>query len=155
MNMPGFTAEAALALTSHGHHMVDGRLENIWPTPNQVMPQQLSLPIYGNYCGPGHGDPTGRMPPIDAVDAVCRAHDLCYDNRGYFNCRCDRNLITSMPGAIANTPTAVGKGAGAAVLSYFANAACVCRNRVCVPVPFVGTRCTTVTTPGFGGVGAC
>ena len=30
----------------------------------------LSLPVYGNYCGVGHGDPTFETPPVDAVDLV-------------------------------------------------------------------------------------
>src|SRR4029077_14661699 len=55
------------------------------PTPGSG-----GLAIYGNYCGPGHGDPTGATPPVDAVDAACRTHDLCYDATNYFNCGCDR-----------------------------------------------------------------
>lgn len=34
------------------------------------------LPIYGNWCGPGH--PTAAaLPPVDAYDAACMRHDLC------------------------------------------------------------------------------
>src|SRR4051812_633791 len=65
-----------------------------------VVPQ-LSIPVYGNHCGPGYGDP--NKPAVDAVDAVCKAHDACYSARGYFDCRCDRELIRSMPAAIAAT----------------------------------------------------
>ena len=43
------------------------------PPDNQDAPQSLSLPVYGNYCGVGHGDPTWKTPPIDAVDLVCRS----------------------------------------------------------------------------------
>lgn len=111
----------------------------------------MGLPIYGNYCGPGHGDPTGQTPPIDAVDAACRSHDQCYDQRGYFNCGCDRNLIASLPAAIAATPTTQGKAGGVAVMAYFNAAACVCSTRVCLP--FVG--CATIPTPGVGGHGPC
>jgi hypothetical protein len=39
------------------------------------------------------------------VDAVCQAHDRCYDTMGFANCACDRALIASMPVAIAVTPT--------------------------------------------------
>lgn len=87
---------------------------------DQITQQQLSFPVYGNYCGFGHGDPTGNTPPIDAVDAVCREHDLCYRLLGDFDSRCDRNLIEIMPSAIASTPSPIGKKAGFLALLYFA-----------------------------------
>jgi hypothetical protein len=79
----------------------------------------LSFPVYGNYCGVGHGDPTGNTPPIDAVDAVCREHDLCYARLGAFDSRCDQAFVQSMPSAIANTPSLAGKNAGLLALLYF------------------------------------
>jgi hypothetical protein len=82
-------------------------------------PQQLSLPVYGNYCGLGHGDPTGNTPPIDAVDAVCREHDRCYALLGGFDSRCDQDFVESMPSAIASTPSPAGKNAGLLALLYF------------------------------------
>ncbi len=81
--------------------------------------RQLSLPVYGNYCGVGHGDPTGNTPPIDAVDAVCREHDLCYDRLGAFDSRCDQAFVQRMPSAIENTPSPAGKNAGLLALLYF------------------------------------
>jgi len=105
------------------------------------------LPVYGNYCGPGHGDPTYTTPPVDAVDAVCQAHDRCYDTRGYFNCGCDRALIAAMPGAILATPSRAGRAAGALVAGFFAGWPCQCPARLCAP--FIGC----VTLPGAGGVG--
>lgn len=111
---------------------------------------QASVPVHGRWCGPGHGG--GQ--PIDAVDAVCQAHDQCYDRSGYFNCACDRELIARLPDAIRRTPTASGKAAGASVARYFQSAGCQCKREVCVPTPF-GRKCRTVTTPGKGGVGAC
>ena len=84
-------------------------------------PRQLSLPVYGNYCGLGHGDPTGNTPPIDAVDAVCREHDLCYARLGDFDGRCDRALVESMPSAIASTPSPVGKKVGILTMLYFSS----------------------------------
>jgi hypothetical protein len=85
----------------------------------QVTPEQLSLPVYGNYCGFGHGDPTGNTPPIDMVDAVCREHDLCYGLLGDFDKQCDRHFIESMPSAIASTSSPIGKKAGLLALLYF------------------------------------
>lgn len=50
------------------------------------------IPIYGNWCGPGHGSGT----PIDTLDAICKEHDLCYQQCGYFNCGCDEQLILAI-----------------------------------------------------------
>ena len=86
---------------------------------DEISPDELSMPVYGNYCGMGHGDPTGETPPIDAVDAVCREHDMCYESLGDFDARCDVELIGSMPDAIANTPSPLGKQAGVLALLYF------------------------------------
>jgi hypothetical protein len=99
---------------------VASELAKILGSPDkQITPQQLSFPVYGNYCGPGHDDPTGDTPPIDAVDAVCREHNRCYRLLGAFDRRCDRNLIESMPSAIASTPSPIGKKAGLLALLYF------------------------------------
>jgi hypothetical protein len=118
------------------------------PPPAPAPPASAGgLPVYGNYCGPGHGDPTYTTPPVDAVDAVCEAHDRCYDTRGYFNCGCDRALITAMPGAIVATPSPAGKAAGAIVAGFFAGWPCQCPATFCAP--FIGC----VTLPGAGGVG--
>jgi hypothetical protein len=86
---------------------------------DQDTPQSLSFPVYGNYCGIGHGDPTWKTPPIDAVDLVCREHDRCYSLLGDFDKRCDRNLIELMPTAIAQTRSPLGKQAGLMALVYF------------------------------------
>jgi hypothetical protein len=99
--------------------LVFSELAKIGLPANQITPEQLSFPVYGNYCGFGHGDPTGNTPPIDAVDAVCREHDRCYRLLGDFDGRCDHNLIESMPTAIASTPSPIGKKAGLLALLYF------------------------------------
>ena len=94
-------------------------LVEIGASEDRGKPRQLSLPVYGNYCGVGHGDPTGNTPPIDAVDAACREHDLCYARLGTFDSRCDQAFVESMPSAIANTPSQAGKNAGLLALLYF------------------------------------
>ncbi len=71
---------------------VASELAGILASDDRITPEELSFPVYGNYCGFGHGDPTGKTPPIDAVDAVCRKHDLCYRLRGDFDHRCDHDL---------------------------------------------------------------
>jgi hypothetical protein len=103
---------------------------------------QLKWEFYGKYCGPGHGDPTGCTPD-DEVDAVCCKHDRCYSERGYFDCGCDRNLVTSMPSAIANTPSAAGKAAGSAAMAFFTVSPCLCEVcdpifGLCVKIPMAG-----------------
>ena len=98
---------------------VASELAGILASGDRITPEEVSFPVYGNYCGFGHGDPTGKTPPIDAVDAVCREHDLCYGLRGDFDHRCDRDLIEKMPDAIASTPSPQGKNAGLLALLYF------------------------------------
>ena len=120
-NVEGPTTSALAQVGEISNHLIS-ELANIGVLDIQITPQQLSFPVYGNYCGFGHGDPTGNMPPIDAVDAVCREHDLCYGLLGDFDYRCDRNLIEIMPSAIASTPSLIGKKAGLLALLYFASA---------------------------------
>lgn len=67
-----------------------------------------SLPLHGNWCGPGHPNSERTTdPPIDELDHACYRHDKCYDRYGYYSCRCDVELIhairesTSMPEDIA------------------------------------------------------
>ena len=78
-----------------------------------------SLPFYGNYCGPGHGDPTYKTPPVDGVDLACREHNRCYALLGDFDNRCDRNFVEVLPTAIAETTSEEGKKAGLLALLYF------------------------------------
>lgn len=146
MNIPGFTAEASLGRKTVS---APANVRTAAAAPPQVIPQ-VDFPRYGNYCGPGYGDDTGNTPPVDAVDAVCRTHDLCYNARGYSDCECDGDLIRTMPAAIAQTPSAEGKAAGAAGLAFFSVWPCYCRTRPCVT--FFGRRfCSNVSLPGFGG----
>jgi hypothetical protein len=44
---------------------------------------------YGHWCGPG----CGGGDSIDDLDECCRAHDRCYDARGWGACSCDRELV--------------------------------------------------------------
>ena len=104
----------------------------------RIVPASGGLPIYGNWCGPGHGG----GPAVDAVDAVCRAHDRCYGREGYFDCGCNRALVEAMPDAIARTPSAEGKLAGTVIRGFFSVTPCVC-TEVCLP--FVG--CLPIFAP--------
>jgi len=118
--------------------------------PMPAEPIMASLAVYGNWCGPGHG---GGGPPIDAVDAVCERHDHCYDERGYFDCSCDRELVAGMPAAIADPATPVaGKVAGAAAAALFQALPCLC-HRICLP--FIGCVSTPLPVPGVPGAKVC
>jgi len=113
------------------------------------------LAIYGNYCGPGHGDPKYQTPPIDAVDAACMAHDMCYDKLGYLNCACDRALLDSLR-SVSQDPmlSTAGQVAGFAVYNYFSVTPCLCYPKVCIP--FFGCFSSPIPlNSGVGGIGFC
>lgn len=68
------------------------------------------IPIWGNWCGPGHGG----GPTKDHLDWSCKQHDECYAARGYLKCSCDDELIANinrllpyMSGAQARTASVV------------------------------------------------
>jgi hypothetical protein len=53
-------------------------------------------PIYGKYCGGGYTQANKAIPGIDAMDAACRIHDMCYQSTGYSMCACDRVLLAAL-----------------------------------------------------------
>jgi hypothetical protein len=137
---PGFTADASLG--SPGRRYAKAALASAG-APKLRAAQ--GIPIYGNWCGPGHG---GSGPPLDPVDRVCCLHDRCYDDRGYFDCSCDRDLIGRMPAAIVDSRTPpAGAAAGSAAMIAFSALPCFC-HRLCLP--FVGCIDTPIPIPGIG-----
>lgn len=52
------------------------------------------LPLYGNWCGPGH-PANGSPPPVDAFDAACMRHDLCIAGAGPERW-CDQVFVTEL-----------------------------------------------------------
>lgn len=40
-------------------------------------------PVYGNYCGAGHGDPNFEQPCLSQLDCLCKEHDFGYSLRRY------------------------------------------------------------------------
>ncbi len=48
------------------------------------------MPIYGNWCGPGHPS-VGAPPPVDEFDAACMRHDIC--TSGGPDTPCDVNFV--------------------------------------------------------------
>ncbi len=80
--LPGFTAERVIIASEE--------MPNQWSfgagqVAGQVAPK-IGIPVYGNWCGPGHSGPGA---PIDDLDACCMTHDRCYDREGYLDCGCD------------------------------------------------------------------
>lgn len=80
----------------------------------QSSTQKISLPIWGNWCGPGYGGGKAK----DLLDRACMNHDKCYASKGYFNCSCDRTLISSI-NRDYNRMHATEKIAATAVKAYF------------------------------------
>jgi hypothetical protein len=37
----------------------------------------MCMPVYGNWCGPGHPRAGDNPPPVDEFDAACMRHDYC------------------------------------------------------------------------------
>ena len=62
------------------------------------------VPLYGNWCGPGHPQNTTMAPaPIDFVDTACMNHDMCYEKKGYLNCACDQAFQEELQAGFAET----------------------------------------------------
>lgn len=62
--------------------------------PAQAGP--ASLPVHGNWCGPGHGAAALALPAIDPLDDACRRHDACYAQAGYSHCGCDLAFMAEL-----------------------------------------------------------
>jgi hypothetical protein len=54
-------------------------------------------PKWGNFCGMGHTS-AFSVAPIDALDAACKQHDMCYKTNGYSMCHCDAALRSAISG---------------------------------------------------------
>lgn len=88
--------------------------------PLETVPES-GVPFHGNWCGPSHGG--GQ--PIDELDAACMRHDQCYDQNGYFDCQCNRNLLNEIDSLIANGRLNVSTTAKALLIKgWFAATPC-------------------------------
>lgn len=56
---------------------------------------KLMLPGGYRYCGPGN--PINNGQPINKLDAICRQHDLCYEN-DVNEQECDRLMVHQLKG---------------------------------------------------------
>ncbi len=89
------------------------------PVPKSQMSVQAGLPIWGNWCGPGHGGGVA----VDVLDSICRTHDRCYGLRGYFACSCDRAIVSSIR-ANAYRMKTQERAVAAAISTYFTYCLC-------------------------------
>ncbi len=115
---------------------------------------EAGIPVYGNWCGPGHG--SGRA--IDAVDGACKTHDECYERRGYLDCDCDRNLLVALDQLIGSRRiTGRARTAAIGIRAYFSAAPCVRHVRIgnrVIPIPSPGIplpNLPSIRVPPVGG----
>lgn len=95
MILPGFTAAATIYKGYIYPGIWNGtrKESNIDPAQTELE-DSVRLPcIHGRWCGPGC---SGPGPPIDEIDACCKAHDECYERRGYWDCVCDNELLNCL-----------------------------------------------------------
>lgn len=55
----------------------------------------ISIPVWGNYCGPGYSGENFTQPAQDILDEGCRMHDKCYKWGVSLtqNCECNQALV--------------------------------------------------------------
>ncbi|WP_235617157.1 hypothetical protein [Lysinibacillus mangiferihumi] len=86
---------------------------------NTTMNAKKGIPIWGNWCGPGHGSGT----PQDVLDRGCQIHHKCYEDKGYFSCSCDWELVAYINRNFHRMGLKE-KIAAAAIKLYFSNTVC-------------------------------
>ena len=96
--------------------------------PVSAMPSPSTTPepapplFHGNWCGAGDAN---RASPIDALDAACRAHDLCYERHGRSSCICDRAILKATAALVRSRKIPeVVRSKAATVNSLFSAALC-------------------------------
>lgn len=85
---------------------------------------EANPPLYhGNWCGAGDAH-RGRA--VDALDAACRAHDLCYERKGRGACACDQALLKATAALVRNQKIEeTVRSKAATVNSLFSAALCI------------------------------
>lgn len=79
--------------------------------------------FHGHWCGAGDEN---RAAPVDALDAACRAHDLCYERVGRGACACDKAFLKATGRLITNPKTdETLRSKAATANSLFSAAPCV------------------------------
>ncbi|MBB3018340.1 hypothetical protein FHR70_001380 [Microvirga lupini] len=85
-------------------------------------PETATPLFHGNWCGAGD---LNRASPVDALDAACRAHDLCYERVGRGACLCDKALLKATAALVRSVriPEAI-RSKAATVNSLFSAVIC-------------------------------
>jgi len=80
-----------------------------------------NIQCHGTYCGLQSvcAGQNGTGNPIDPVDVACQAHDLCYNQRGYYDEYCDEKLIRDIKMAIPNCPNTDCSSYGSKAVKLF------------------------------------
>jgi Phospholipase A2. len=79
--------------------------------------------FHGHWCGAGDEN---RAAPVDALDAACRAHDLCYERAGRGACACDKAFLKATARLIADPKTdEILRSKAATANSLFSATPCV------------------------------
>lgn len=108
-----------------------GAVSPMPPTPGAVGTEGFKIPIYGNWCGPGHSGGT----PVDDLDRACMEHDECYGRKGYFDCGCDKKLTQNIDAALSNGQVQpLGRVLGPLIRQWFTVQPCV-RRIAGIPIP--------------------
>ncbi len=105
---------------------------------------------YGHWCG-ANNTSAPNVVPIDGVDAVCKAHDLCLARQGH-HCSCDAAFIRDMARASASSEH--GEAYRIAAIAAFTVKPCFCTfNYPCCSCSWRGCSCRTCQGryPGTGG----
>ena len=111
-----FDSERAITDGASEELIAVGEMINVYSFAAQAdSDDRLSLPVWGNWCGPGHSGPGA---PIDRLDTACMHHDKCYGSKGYLNCACDQALIDEI-NRYYSKMKATEKVAARAVQAYF------------------------------------
>jgi hypothetical protein len=154
--LPGFTANSSMLTT----RQLPERRPRSRETGRNERPQRygavlpmVDIPLYGNWCGPGHAGPGA---PIDAVDEACCRHDMCFCEDGYDDCACNRQGAADLVAAsVAGDTLPGGRVAGPSIAAALLAAPCLC-HEICGPDPtsWPPWSCweSPIPAPGFGGI---
>lgn len=100
-------------------------------------------PSYGRWCG-NCRTASPDTPPLDDVDAACKAHDLCIDANGH-RCDCDATFIASLTAILGSSRiNGTARAYASAAITAFQMKPCFCYKRVAgqrIKVWGIGGRC--------------
>lgn len=73
------------SISNEFHNIKDPKLKSVY----------ISIPIWGNYCGPGYNGEDFTKESLDILDEGCRQHDKCFKWGLSLtqNCECNKALV--------------------------------------------------------------